>query len=104
MISCRVHPSRHSFPTRRSSDLVASSGVETLDLPARDATDEDLERAHDRAYLDELARLSGYHAALDADTYLAPRSVEAARRGAGGTKQRHAGLHRRIREQRLDQR
>jgi acetoin utilization deacetylase AcuC-like enzyme len=64
---------------------VALSGVEALDLAARDATDADLERAHDRAYLDELARLSGHYAALDADTYLAPRSVDAARRGAGGT-------------------
>ena len=64
---------------------VAHTGVETLDLPARDATDEDLERAHEPAYLAELARLSGHHAALDADTYLAPRSVDAARRGAGGT-------------------
>ena len=78
------HPER---PERLSAARrgVAQSGVETLDLPARDATDEDLERAHDPAYLAELARLSGHHAALDADTYLAPRSVEAARRGAGGT-------------------
>ena len=64
---------------------VAQSGVEALDLPARDATDEDLARAHAPDYLAELGRLSGHHAALDADTYLAPRSVDAARRGAGGT-------------------
>jgi acetoin utilization deacetylase AcuC-like enzyme len=64
---------------------VALSGVETLDLPARDASDADLARAHAPAYLAELARLSGHYAALDADTYLGPRSVDAARRGAGGT-------------------
>ena len=64
---------------------VEQSGVEAVALAARDATDEDLRRAHDPAYLAELMALDGHHAALDADTYLAPRSVAAARRAAGAT-------------------
>jgi acetoin utilization deacetylase AcuC-like enzyme len=64
---------------------VERSGIEAVPLAARDATDEDLGRAHDAAYLTELARLDGHHAMLDADTYLAPPSVAAARRAAGAT-------------------
>lgn len=64
---------------------VEQAGVEALALPARDASDEDLARAHDPRYLAELAGIAGSYAALDADTYLAPQSVAAARRAAGGT-------------------
>ncbi len=64
---------------------VEQSGIEAVGLAARDATDEDLRRAHDPVYLAELARLDGHNSALDADTYLAPRSVAAARRAAGAT-------------------
>lgn len=64
---------------------VGRSGAEALALPARDASDAELARAHDPRYLAELSGLAGRYAALDADTYLAPGSVAAARRGAGGT-------------------
>lgn len=84
------HRSRGYHPERPERLGAARRGVEQsgatqLALPARDATDEDLRRAHDPGYLAELARLDGHHAVLDADTYLAPRSVAAARRAAGGT-------------------
>ena len=36
------------------------------------------------AYLEAFVALDGHHAAIDADTYVSPRSVRAARRAAGG--------------------
>ncbi len=61
-----------------------AAGVATAPLEARDATDEEIARAHDPAYLEALASLAGKHAALDADTFVSPASVAAARRAAGG--------------------
>lgn len=54
-----------------------------LALRGRDATEDELVRVHTASYLEDLARLAGREGQLDADTYLAPDSVAAARRAAG---------------------
>lgn len=53
-------------------------------LPARDATDADLARVHTEAYLERLGQAAGKRGHFDSDTYYGPRSVDAARRAAGG--------------------
>lgn len=88
------HPERPERlgAARRAIDRAAARAEDregaavTLErLDARDASDDDLAAAHAPAYIDTLTRLSGHHAAIDADTYLAPASVPAARRAAGAT-------------------
>lgn len=54
-----------------------------LAIEPRDATDDELVRVHAASYLEDLARLAGREGNLDADTYLAPDSIAAARRAAG---------------------
>jgi acetoin utilization deacetylase AcuC-like enzyme len=57
-------------------------------LGPRDATVEELTRVHDPAYVAALFKMAGAaggHAAIDADTYVAPGSIDAARRAVGGT-------------------
>jgi acetoin utilization deacetylase AcuC-like enzyme len=86
------HPERPErlAAARRAIERATAHGTEraevaiTLDrLAARDASDDDLAAAHASAYIETMARLAGHHAAIDADTYLAPASVPAARRAAG---------------------
>jgi acetoin utilization deacetylase AcuC-like enzyme len=48
-----------------------------------DASDEQLSRVHEPAYVEQLGHLAGRSGYLDSDTYLSPRSVPAARRAAG---------------------
>lgn len=62
---------------------VARSRATTISLESRDATDEELLRVHAAAYLADLQRLAGREGQIDADTYIAPDSVSAARRAAG---------------------
>jgi acetoin utilization deacetylase AcuC-like enzyme len=62
----------------------AKLGLERHPLDARDATEHELSRVHDAAYLEALGRVHGRSGWLDGDTYVAPRSVAAARRAAGG--------------------
>jgi acetoin utilization deacetylase AcuC-like enzyme len=52
-------------------------------LSANDATEEQLARAHHPAYVEQLGHLAGRSGYLDADTYVSPGSVAAARRAAG---------------------
>ena len=80
------HPERPERleAARRGVARCEARGVRALALAPRDALDEELARIHNPAYLADLARLAGHYAALDADTYLAPASVAAARRAAGG--------------------
>ena len=52
-------------------------------LAPREATPDELLRAHGREYLDALARVEGRSGQLDPDTYASPRSVEVARLAAG---------------------
>lgn len=80
------HPERPERleAARRGVARVEAEGVAVHLLPPRDATDDELLRAHDAAYLAELAELAGHFASLDPDTFLVPVSVSAARRAAGG--------------------
>lgn len=77
------HPERPERLVAARAGLEAS-GVPFRSVPVREATREELERVHTAAYLDTFDALRGQAAQLDPDTYVAPRSVEAARRAAGG--------------------
>jgi acetoin utilization deacetylase AcuC-like enzyme len=80
------HPERPErlAAARRGVEHVEAEGARVIALAPRDATDAEILRVHDAGYLRDLTRLAGHYAALDADTYLAPASVAAARRAAGG--------------------
>jgi acetoin utilization deacetylase AcuC-like enzyme len=80
------HPERPErlAAARRGVDKIEAEGARLLLLHPRDAGDAELLRVHASRYLDELGRLRGHYAALDADTYLAPISMDAAFRAAGG--------------------
>src|SRR5437762_11388616 len=71
------HPERPERLTaaRRAVAACEARGVARVAVPTRDATDDELARAHEDAYLATLARNAGRPGALDADTYLAPASV-----------------------------
>jgi acetoin utilization deacetylase AcuC-like enzyme len=86
------HRSRGYHPERPERLAAALRGVQAVEgegarlspLAPRDARDAELLRVHEAGYLDGLARLTGHYASLDADTYVAPASIDAARRAAGG--------------------
>ncbi len=77
------HPER---PERLAAAraAVAKARVRWRPVGMREATQGELERVHHAGYLEALGRLRGEQGMLDADTYYAPRSVEAATRAAGG--------------------
>jgi acetoin utilization deacetylase AcuC-like enzyme len=64
-----------------------------VQLALADASDEQLARAHDPAYVESLGHLAGRSGFLDSDTYLSPGSVSAARRAAGATVALTEALH-----------
>ncbi len=76
-------PERLAAARRAVERAREEAGITLIRVPARDASDEEILRAHTEDYLLELASLSGRHASLDPDTYLAPDSVAIARRAAG---------------------
>ncbi|MGK4002817.1 histone deacetylase [Sorangium sp. So ce1036] len=80
-----AHPERPERleAARRAIARCAASGLSLERVASRDATPDELARAHVPRYLESLDRLSGHYAALDPDTYVVPRSVDAAKRGAG---------------------
>lgn len=80
------HPERPErlLAARAAVEQLAREGVRLERLAARDATREELLRVHAEAYLDDLEARRGGYSSLDADTFLAPRSVDAAHRAAGG--------------------
>src|SRR5581483_1998889 len=59
------------------------AGVRTTKLTVRDASGDAIRLAHAEAYVEELEKLRGRSAMIDADTFVAPRSVAAAERAAG---------------------
>lgn len=81
------HPERPERlqAARSALERCATEGLHTQKIASRDATDEDLARVHDLAYIESLAPLAGHYASLDPDTYVAPSSVAAARRAAGSS-------------------
>ena len=78
------HPERPERVEAARRAVLSSSARSKVTLTGRDATDEDLARAHAKAYVASIAALDGEVGSLDADTYVCPRSVAAARRAAGG--------------------
>jgi acetoin utilization deacetylase AcuC-like enzyme len=85
------HRAREAHPERPERLLAARRAVDALrgrvafeQLSPRDATDDELARVHTPAYLSELGQWAGKWGALDADTFVSPGSVAAARRAAGG--------------------
>jgi acetoin utilization deacetylase AcuC-like enzyme len=79
------HPERPERlgAARRALFRAETAGVAAHRIAARDATLAELTAAHDRGYVETLFALSGRDARIDADTYVSPRSVDAARRAAG---------------------
>jgi len=55
-----------------------------VELPPRDATEDDLGRVHTPGYVEALSRTAARQGYLDPDTYFAPLSFAAASRAAGG--------------------
>lgn len=80
------HPERPERlgAARRGLERCAARGIGLIQLPPRDAKDEEILRAHTPEYLATLKLFAGHHASLDADTYLAPITFSAALRAAGG--------------------
>jgi acetoin utilization deacetylase AcuC-like enzyme len=62
---------------------IDSSGVELVEREAREATREELERVHPAGYLDALEAAAEPGGWLDADTWIGPGSLRAARLAAG---------------------
>jgi acetoin utilization deacetylase AcuC-like enzyme len=62
-------------------------------LQLADASDEQLARAHDPAYVESLGHLAGRSGYLDSDTYLSAGSIAAARRAAGAAVALTEALH-----------
>ena len=54
-------------------------------MAPRLASREELERVHDPAYIDQIARTAGHPAMLDADTFTSPASYDTALLAAGAT-------------------
>jgi len=79
------HPERPErlAAARRAADRVAK-GDGRIDIAVRSASDDELARVHHAKYVEELGRSAGRWHDWDEDTYAAPRSVDAARRAAGG--------------------
>ncbi len=76
------HPER---PQRLLAARAATgtSGVQWTSVPAREATLEELSLVHSARFVDSLEELRGRRTYLDADTYVSPDSVAAARLAAG---------------------
>ena len=79
------HPERVERIATLDALLAAAPYAEWPRAEPPRATDDDLARAHDRAYVERIvaaAPAEGW-TALDADTHMSPGSLEAARRAAG---------------------
>ena len=85
---CLAHVTPPGHPEQVARLRHVQEALATLDLlrlAAPEAGDADLLRLHPQRYLDRLARAEPArgHAQLDAETWLSPGSVRAARRGVG---------------------
>jgi acetoin utilization deacetylase AcuC-like enzyme len=79
------HPERPErlAAARRAANRVAPPG-RRIEIAARAATDDELARVHEHQYVEHLGRTAGRWHTWDEDTYGSPRSVDAARKAAGG--------------------
>jgi acetoin utilization deacetylase AcuC-like enzyme len=80
------HPERPErlLAARQAVLACEARGIVFRGLSPRDATAGEIALVHAPAYIDALEQSAGLFSALDDDTYLAPRSVAAAYRAAGG--------------------
>jgi acetoin utilization deacetylase AcuC-like enzyme len=77
------HPERPERLTAARA-AIARAAVRWDRVQAREATSDELTRVHSPAFVEQLEKLRGARGYLDADTFVAPASVEAARLAAGG--------------------
>lgn len=79
------HPERPERLTaaRAAVATAEAAGIAFDRVAARSATDEELMRVHDPAFVEALGKLRGRSGFLDPDTYVAPGSIDAARLAAG---------------------
>ena len=77
------HPER---PERllAAREAVAHAKADFSRIDPREATDELLERVHDPRFVESLEALRGRRGMLDPDTFVSEKSIEAAKRAAGG--------------------
>jgi acetoin utilization deacetylase AcuC-like enzyme len=90
------HPERAQrlLAVRAGLELAeAAAGARFSRLQFGDATEEQLLRVHDAAYIESLGHLADRSGYLDSDTYLSPGSVPAARRAAGSSVALVEALH-----------
>ncbi len=83
-IPLESHPERPER-LRAARNALARTGAVLERVTSRTATDDELARVHDPAFLEQLAKLRGLSGFLDADTYVSPESVDVARLAAGST-------------------
>jgi acetoin utilization deacetylase AcuC-like enzyme len=81
------HPER---PERLAAGRAAiahaqAAGAKFERVATREATREELERVHDARFIDALDALRGKEGMLDPDTYVSAKSIDAAKRAAGGS-------------------
>ncbi len=84
----RDHVAPREHPERPERLIAIDRALDALGdcvrpLAPREASDDELLRAHERGYLEQLAAYVGSSGKLDPDTYCSPRSVESARLAAG---------------------
>jgi acetoin utilization deacetylase AcuC-like enzyme len=88
------HAAPPDHPERPQRLLAVRAGLERAEAEAGatftrlrfgDASEEQLLRVHDAAYIESLGHLAGRSGYLDSDTYLSPGSVAAAQRAAGSS-------------------
>ncbi len=79
------HPERPERLTAARAAVAAAEagGIAFERVTARQASDEELARVHDPAFVEALGKLRGRTGFLDPDTYVAPGSIDAARLAAG---------------------
>ncbi len=78
------HPERpERLEAARAALARADLDLTRLELEPRDASEEQLLRVHEQAYLEQLGRVAGKQGWFDADTYYCATSTAAARRAAG---------------------
>ena len=79
------HPERpERLTAARAAVAAAEAGGIAFDrVAARPATDEELVRVHDPAFVEALGKLRGRTGFIDPDTFVAPGSIDAARLAAG---------------------
>lgn len=87
------HPERPArLKAARAALGTAGLTDRMMKLPAQAASDDQLGRAHHAGYIHQLDQAAGRQGYLDPDTYVAPGSVAAARRAAGGAVQLASAL------------